>query len=349
MVTVRTLLAIAAVRGWFLQQLDINNAFLHGDLEEEVYMELPPAYPNENGRKAAEGSFTAILIYVDDIIIAGNNMDEIDQLKRSLDDRFKIKDLGKLKYFLSIEVARTARRIHLCQGKYTLDILRDSGTIGSTPARIPLDQNVRLSKEEGELLPEPALYRRLIGRLLYLTITKPELAYSVQILSQFMKDPRVPHLQAAHKVLQFIKGSPGRGLFYPMNSKIHLRGFCDSDWGACPDTRRSVTGYCVFLGRSLVSWKSKKQSVVSRSSAEAKYRAMANGSVVGGADREVEKEWFGEQLVFRAVAGGDGGWPELVSEIGHSRGDLELMAAMLLYMSGCCGRERRCCVGRGLL
>ncbi|XP_057953536.1 uncharacterized mitochondrial protein AtMg00810-like [Malania oleifera] len=284
-------------------------------------MELPPGYPNENGRKvcklnkslyglkqasrqsysklsnfithqgyvqskadynlytkAAEGSFTAILVYVDDIIIAGNNMDEIDQLKRSLDDRFKIKDLGKLKYFLGIEVARIARGIHLCQRKYALDILRDSGTIGSTLARIPLDQNVRLSKEEGELLPEPALYRRLIGRLLYLTITRPELAYLVQILIQFMKDPRMPHLQAAHKVLWFIKGSPGRGLFYPVNLEIHLRGFSDSDWGACPDTRRFVIGYCVFLGRSLVSWKSKKQSVVSRSSAEAEYRAMANVS-----------------------------------------------------------------------
>ncbi|XP_057953853.1 uncharacterized protein LOC131148129 [Malania oleifera] len=120
-------------------QFDINNAFLHGDLEEEVYIELPPGYFNESGRKAdynlftkvTEGFFIAILVYVDDIIVARNDMDTIDQLKRSLDDQFKIKDLG------------------------------DSGTIGSTPAKISLDQNVRMSREEGELLPEPALYRRM--------------------------------------------------------------------------------------------------------------------------------------------------------------------------------------------
>ncbi|XP_057981296.1 uncharacterized mitochondrial protein AtMg00810-like [Malania oleifera] len=255
--------------------------------------------------KVTEDSFTIILVYVDDVIVARNNMDEIDQLKRSLDDQFKIKDLGKLKYFLGIEVARTARGIHLHQCKHALDILKDSGTVGSTPARIPLDQNIRMSKEEGELLPEPALYRRLIGRLLYLTITRPELAYSVQMLSQFMKNPRVPHLQAAHKVLRFIKGSPGQGLFYLVDSEIHLRGFSDSDWGACPDTRRFVIGYYVFLGKSLVSWKSKKQSVVSKSSTKAEYRAMTNVSC--------ELTWLSQRFSLtkaesNSYIGGQGGW-----------------------------------------
>lgn len=182
MVTIRTLLAVTAMKGWFLYQFDVNNAFLHRDLEEEVYMKLPPGYRNENDRKVCKlnkslyglkqasrqwysklssfiiqqrysqsradyslftnsihASFTVVLVYVDDIIVAANCMKTINQLKYLLDDKFKIKDLGELKYFLGIEVARSAKGIYLCQRNYALDILSHSGTIGSTPSIIPLD------------------------------------------------------------------------------------------------------------------------------------------------------------------------------------------------------------------
>ncbi|KAI5338060.1 hypothetical protein L3X38_017331 [Prunus dulcis] len=138
-----------------------------------------------------------------------------------------------------------------------------------------MEPELVLTTTGSDALKEPAQYRRLIGKLIYLTITRPEITYAVNTLSQFMQEPKLHHLKAACHLLQYLKNAPGQGLLFSTTSQLSLVGYCDADWAKCPMTRRSVRGYCIFLGNSLVSWKSKKQVTMSRSSAEAECRSMA--------------------------------------------------------------------------
>jgi len=128
----------------------------------------------------------------------------------------------------------------------------------------------------GELLANPDRYRRLVGRLIYLCFTRPELSYCVHVLSQFMQQPRTEHWEAALRVVRYLKSNPGQGVLLDSRCDLQLSGWCDSDWAACPLTRKSLTGWIVFLGHSPISWKTKKQNTVARSSAEAEYRSMAS-------------------------------------------------------------------------
>ncbi|XP_021995995.1 uncharacterized mitochondrial protein AtMg00810-like [Helianthus annuus] len=216
-----------------------------------------------------------VLIYVDDVILVGNDANKISETKSFLNKRFSIKDLRNLKYFLGIEVARTEEGMVLSQRKYTLDILEDAGMLGCHPSPMPMEQNLKLGIGEEEDRVDANHYRRLIGRLFYLQATRPDVAYSVSILSQFVANPRQTHLDAALRVLRYLKATTGQGILLPKKGGSNLVAYTDSDWLGCPITRRSRTEYLLLLGGAPVSWKSKKQSVVSQSSAEAEYRAMA--------------------------------------------------------------------------
>ena len=155
--------------------------------------------------------------------------------------------------------------------QYAIQILDTAGFLQTKQVKTHMNQHVTLNQEYGDPVSDAILYRRLVGKLLYLTITRPDITFAVHCLSRFVQAPQSPHLQAMHHLLRYLESSPGFDLFYPSSSSVALKAFSDADWGTCVDTRRSVTGYCVFVGDSLVAWKSKKQTTVSRSSAEASF------------------------------------------------------------------------------
>ncbi|CAI8588356.1 unnamed protein product [Vicia faba] len=177
--------------------------------------------------------------------------------------------------FLGFEIARSPAGIFLNQSKYTLELLEDAGLLAAKPFVIPFNPTAKLFVDDGPVLDDPSLYRRLIGKLIYLTNSQSGISFVVQHLSQYVFNPRVPHYQAATQILRCLKFVLAKVLLFSTTSKLQLFGFADSDWARCPDTRKSIKGYCVMLWSSLLSWKSKKQHTVSRSSIEAEYRALA--------------------------------------------------------------------------
>jgi hypothetical protein len=175
-----------------------------------------------------ESGSVFLLLYVDDIVLTGSHPHLISMVKDLLHNHFKIKDLGRLKYFLGIEVAKSKKGLFLSQRQYALDIISDCGLTATKPADFPMEQNLKLSPSDGTILSDPTPYRRLVGRLIYLTVTRPDIAYPVNILSQFMHTPREPHMAAATHLIRYLKSTPGQGLFFASDSNLSLQGYCDS-------------------------------------------------------------------------------------------------------------------------
>ncbi|XP_019077634.1 uncharacterized mitochondrial protein AtMg00810-like [Vitis vinifera] len=262
--------------------MDVKNAFLHEELDREIYMNQPMGFQSQGHPeyvysslfvKANGGKLVIVLVYVDDLIITGDAIEEICRTKENLSVRFEMKELGQLKHFLGLEVDRTHKGIFLCKKKYAKDLLKKFEMLECKPISTPMEPNAKMCEHEGKDLKDATMYRQLVGSLLYLTLTRPDISYAVGVMSQYMQNPKKPHLEAVRRILRYVKGTIDYGLLYKKVEDCKLVGYCDADYAGDHDTRRSTTGYVFMLGSGAISWCSKRQLTVSLSTTEAEYRA----------------------------------------------------------------------------
>uniref|UniRef100_A0ACD5UX14 Uncharacterized protein n=1 Tax=Avena sativa TaxID=4498 RepID=A0ACD5UX14_AVESA len=183
-------------------------------------------------------------------------------------------DLGPLRYFLGIEVSSTSDGFYISQERYIQDLLARAALSDERTAETPMELDVHLRASNGDPLTDPARYHHLVGSLVYLAVTRPDISYLVHILSQFVSAPTLVHYSHL-RVLRYLRGTISHCLFFPHSSTLQLQPYSDATWASDPLDRRSLSAYCVFLCGSLIDWKTKKHTTVSRSSAEAELRAMA--------------------------------------------------------------------------
>jgi len=222
------------------------------------------------------GSTLYLLVYVDDIIVTRSSPTELSNLISTLAARFSLKDLGCLTYFLGVEVIRFATGLFLSQRKYITDLLHKSGMANTKSSSTPLSASAPLLKDSGDLLPSPTEYHTLVGSLQYLSLTRPDIAFSTNKLAQFMQHPRTTHWSALKRVLCYLAGSCNKGIFISATAPLTFHAYLDADWASDKDDYISTTGYLLYLGRTPISWSSRKQLSVARSSTEAEYKALAD-------------------------------------------------------------------------
>lgn len=288
--TVRVILTLALSHGWPVAQLDVNNAFLNGELTEEVYMMQPQGFEAAGSghkvcrlHKALYGLKQAPRAWFDtlhsalhsfgfqssksdkslfiwrhdqDILITGTKHAQVESIISKLNAMFALKDLGELDFFLGIQVTKTSDGLLLKQTKYIHDLVRKTNMFPAKGMHTPMVSGQKLSKFGGQPLEDPSFYRSMVGALQYVTITRPDLAYSVNKVCQFMQAPTDVHWKAVKRILRYLKGTSRFGLHLRRSNNLALTAFCDADWASDPDDPRSTSGLCVYLGNNLITWQS---------------------------------------------------------------------------------------------
>ncbi|KAI5317707.1 hypothetical protein L3X38_037414 [Prunus dulcis] len=256
-----------APRAWFhrISSFLLSFGFQHSQSDSSLFIFRHASY------------VIFLLLYVDDIVVTGNDSRFLHQFITALGLAFDIEDLGLRHFFLGLQVTTKSGGLHISQLKYAHDLLQRHDMLHCKPANTPLAAKVPLSDFDGVPLESPSAYREIIGSLQYLTLTRPNLSFAVHSVAQFMAAPRTSHLVAAKRILRYVKGKLDFGLSLSLQpSTARLSAYSDADWVGCPDSRRYTSAYLIYLGSNLISWCSKKQPIVVRSSAKSEYRSLAH-------------------------------------------------------------------------
>ncbi|GJZ43782.1 putative ribonuclease H-like domain-containing protein [Tanacetum coccineum] len=217
-----------------------------------------------------------VQVYVDDIIFGSTKKSWCDEFEALMKSRFQMSSMGELTFFLGLQVKQNKAGIFISQDKYVAEILKKFDLVNVKTAITPMETKVALTKDEEAVDVDVHLYRSMIGSLMYLTASRPDIMYAVCVCSRFQVTPKTSHLNAVKRIFKYLKGKPHLGLWYPRESPFDLEAFSDSDYGGSNLDRKSTTGGCQFLGQRLISWQCKKQTIVATSTTEAEYVAAAN-------------------------------------------------------------------------
>ncbi|GJS84517.1 putative ribonuclease H-like domain-containing protein [Tanacetum coccineum] len=217
-----------------------------------------------------------VQVYVDDIIFGSTNKSWCAEFEALMKSRFQMSSMGELTFFLGLQVKQNKGGIFISQDKYVAEILKKFDLVNVKAAITPMETKLPLTKDEEAFDVDVHLYRSMIGSLMYLTASRPDIMYAVCVCSRFQVTPKTSHLNAVKRIFKYLKGKPHLGLWYPRESPFDLEAFSDSDYGGSNLDRKSTTGGCQFLGQRLISWQCKKQTIVATSTTEAEYVAAAN-------------------------------------------------------------------------
>ncbi|GJY31741.1 putative ribonuclease H-like domain-containing protein [Tanacetum coccineum] len=291
---IRIFLAFASYMGFIVYQMDVKSAFLYGKIDEEVYVSQPPAWYAtlstfllKNGYrrgtidktlfiKKDKHDIILVQVYVDDIIFGSTKKSWCDEFEALMKSRFQMSSMGELTFFLGLQVKQKEDGIFISQDKYVAEILKKFDFVNVKTASTPIETQKPLVKDEEASDVDVHLYRSMIGSLMYLTASRPDIMFAVCACSRFQVTPKSSHLSAVKRIFRYLKGKPKLGLWYPRVSSFDLESYSDSDYAGANLDRKSTTGGCQFLGRRLISWQCKKQTIVATSTTEAKYVAAAS-------------------------------------------------------------------------
>nr|GEW68307.1 ribonuclease H-like domain, reverse transcriptase, RNA-dependent DNA polymerase [Tanacetum cinerariifolium] len=281
--TVRLILALAAYHGWQVHHLDVKSAFLHEDLKEEVYVTQPEGFIQQGNSGKVYKLIKALYglrqaprawnVKLDQTLKSLDFKNEIELFKSQMEDKFEMSNLGLLAYYLGIKVTQTGRVITIIQTSYINKILKETSMMESNDTKITMDPGTKLVKAEDGNSVDATYYRSLIGSLRYLQHTRPDLSYSVRILSRFMQDPKDHHLKAAKQVIRHIKGTKEHGIIYKKEGGYKITGYNDSSYGINTDQGKGTTGIVIYFGESPITWCTQKQPTVALLSCESEFMA----------------------------------------------------------------------------